>query len=499
MPWLTILVALPLLGAGGAGVFKGKTRQLIGIVTASITLILAIFLVIFRADLDEDYHWISQIGSHYALKLDGLSSLLVLVAVVLVVAVILVRWRSAGSLSNFVPLALALEGVALLTFIANDVFLFFLAFEATLVPIYFMIGLGGDPKRTKAALKFVIYQLAGGLVFLGGLIYLIIQAAEQPQPSLLFDDLSALALPIGAQQALCLVFFLPFAVKAPLVPVHSWLPDVIERGRTSASMLLVGLLDGLGIYGMVRFCFGLTPQAITWAAGGFAIVGLVSIIYGALAAISSTNLMRIVAFASISHTGMMILGIFALTTASLTGALTYLAAHGLSGAALVLTAGRVLRRRSGELARGSFGGLANSMPVLAGFFLIAGLATLALPGTFNFAAELPLLLGTWSRYPVLAALALIGVLAAGVYILWAYQRIFNGPAVDRDGNPVTDVDALKASGRKDLPMTARWAIGSILALLLVFGLVPGLTQQMVSDNVTTIMTQVQISDPEAGG
>lgn len=486
LPWLTILGALPLVGALVAVLVHGRARQVVSLVFAVATLGLAALAVAQRGDLDETYTWIPQIGVKYALRLDGLASMLLLVSTLLVVVVCIVVIGAPGKARSaaFLPLALALEGLALFTFMAGDALLFFVFFEATLVPMYFLISAGGDSRRSGAALKFLLYSLAGGLVLLGGIVYLMVNAN-----SLLFTDL-AKALPSeGAQHVLVIVFFIAFAVKAPLVPLHPWLPDAVEHGQPTSSVLLVGMLDGIGLYGMVRFCLGVTPQGATWAAFGLEIVSVVTIVYGALAAVASRSLLRMATFASISHAGFMVLGLFALTSAGLTGAMTYAGAHALSAAALLLVIEWVVARRGDTLTKGAFGGLARSAPVLAGLFLISGLATLALPGSANFAAEFPIIVGTWARYPVITAISLVGVLVAGAYVLWAYQRVFTGPESDSPGHLI----------QGDIGWAARLGAGLLLAGLLVFGVYPRPAQQLVDANTTQIMTQAQVSDPEPGG
>lgn len=488
MPWLTILGLLPLVGALVTTLVKGRVRIPIGLGFAVVTFGLAIWAATQRGSLDESYSWIPQIGAHYALRMDGLSALLVLVSTFLFAIVILTRWGSQRWF-NLPPLALALEGAALFTFLADDVLVFFIAFEVTLVPMYFLIAAGNKAKRSAAALKFLLYSLAGGLVLLGGVVYLAVVAPN----GLAFGDLSGLNLSTGAERTLFLVFFVAFAFKAPLVPLHPWLPDAVEQSRPAASVLLVGVLDGIGLYGMVRFCVGITPAGATWAAFGVEIVALVTVVYGAFAAIASRSLMRLVAFTSISHAGFMVLGLFAFTTAAANGAMTYVGAHALSATALILAAGWAVKRRGDDLTKGAFGGLARRAPVLAGVFLLAGLATLALPGTANFAAELPIILGVWARHPVITAVALLGVLAAGVYVLWAYQRVFTGRPSDE-----SDLMAEGAPQPGEIRPQSRLAIGLVLAGVIAFGVYPAPAQQMVSDNATSAMSQAHMSDPEGG-
>jgi len=483
MPWLTILAALPLVGAFATMAIRGKWRVVAGLAVALATLGLAVWATINRSSLDESHTWIPQIGASYALRLDGLAGLLVVVSAFLVAAVLVTRLGK-DSWQGFVPLALALEGLSLLTFMAADTLLFFLAFEATLVPMYFLIGAGGKPRRSAAALKFLIYSLAGGLVLLGGIVYLASRGAGTG-----FAELGGLHFTPGVERTLFVAFFASFAVKAPVVPLHPWLPDAVEHGRPSSSVLLVGLLDGIGLYGMVRFCFGLTPGGVTWAAYVISIIALVTVVYGALAAVASRSLLRMAGFASVSHAGFMVLGLFACTSASMSGAMVYVAAHAISASALILAAGWAVSRRGDALTKGAFGGLARRAPVLAGVFLLAGLATLALPGSANFAAELSIIVGAWQRYPILVAVALIGVLTAGAYVLWAYQRVFTG-------EPQAEVDDTLQPG--DVNWPARLGVGAMLAALLAFGLYPAPAQQLVADNTVQAMKQAQVTDPQEG-
>jgi len=479
---LTLLAALPLVGAVLTVVLPARARPPVGLVFALAALGLAGWATAHRDTLSESVAWIPQIGARYALRLDGLATLLVLVSALLVVAVLVTRLGK-STWPTFVPLALALEGVALLTFMADDVLLFFIAFEATLVPMYFLIGAGGKPRRSAAALKFLIYSLAGGLLLLGGIVYL-----ASFGKGLGYSQLATLSLDPTAERALFLAFFVSFAVKAPLVPLHPWLPDAVEHGRPASSVLLVGLLDGIGLFGMVRFCVGLTPHGAAWAAAGISIAALVTVVYGALAAVATRSLLRLAAFASISHAGFMVLGLFAFTSASVNGSLVYVGAHAISASALILAVGWAVARRGDTLGKGAFGGLARRAPVLAGVFLLAGLATLALPGSANFAAELSIIVGAWGRHPVLVAVALIGVLAAGVYVLWAYQRVFTGEPAEAEevGDP------------GDIGWPSRLGIGIMLVVLLAFGVHPSPAQHLVAGNTNAAMSAAQMSDPQEG-
>jgi len=483
--WLIVLGTLPLVGAALTWVTPKRVRQIVGVGFAVATFGLAAYAATISDSLTVAHAWIPQVGAWFALRMDGLSALLVLVSAGVMVVVSIVKLTPDDDTHPlFIPLALALEGFALFTFLADDALLFFLFFEATLLPMYFLIALGGDARRSAAALKFLLYSLAGGLALLGGIIYLMVVG-----DGLRFEDLTLLGATVltpEAQQVLLIAFFVAFAVKSPLVPLHPWLPDAVEHGQPFSPVLLVGMLDGMGLYGMVRFCVGVTPFGSGWASAIIEIIAVVTVIYGALAAIASRSLLRLAAFASVSHCGFMVLGLFAINTTAATGAMTYVAAHALSASAFLLAAQWVVQRRGDTLERGVFGGLARRAPVLAGVFLLAGLATLALPGTANFAAEFAVIIGTWARYPIIAAVSLGGVLGAAIYVLWAYQRIFTGAGDDDAELPGNDI----GGGQ-------RLAIGLLLVAIIPLGIYPAGTQQMVHPNASAAIQSVQASQGDS--
>ena len=337
--------------------------------------------------LTETHDWIAAFGVHYALGVDGLGLLLILLTVVLVPIVLVASWHDAdaeahsSAAARSSPWALALEGLSLAVFAATDVFLFYVVFEATLIPAYFLIGGFGRPSgRTAAALKFLMYQLGGGLVLLGSVIGLYVVSrpgrravvpAHRPR--------SSSTSPPSAGRWLFVGFFIAFAVKAPLFPLHTWLADTTEKATPGTSVLLVCVLDKIGTFGMLRFCLGLFPEASQWATPVVVALALISIVYGALLAIGQDDLLRLIGLTSLSHFGFITLGIFAFTTQGGSGAILYMVNHGLGTAALFLLAGYLIRRRGTSLIS-EMGGLEKVTPVLAGLFLVAGLATLGLPG-----------------------------------------------------------------------------------------------------------------------
>ena len=281
--------------------------------------------------------------------------------------------------------------------------MFYLFFEATLIPMYFLIGGFGGPRRAYAAVKFLLFSLAGGLVMLASVIGLYVWSVRLTgAPTYLLSDLSKLDLGTDIGRWLMLGFLIAFIVKAPMVPVHTWLPTATEQSTPGTSVLLVGILDKIGTFGMIRFCLGLFPEASQWVAPVMVVLALISIIYGAVAAIGSTNLLRLVAYTSISHFGFMVLGIYTFTSAGITGSIFYMLNHGFSTAALFLVLGFLITRRGSALV-GAYGGVQKLAPVLTGVFLMAGLSGLALPGMSSFVSEFMVLAGTWSRQPVVGS------------------------------------------------------------------------------------------------
>ncbi|MGI5950706.1 MAG: NADH-quinone oxidoreductase subunit M, partial [Brooklawnia sp.] len=271
----------------------------------------------------------------------------------------------------------------------------------------------------------------------------------------------------------------------PMVPVHSWLPDAAEQALPGATTLLVGVLDKIGTFGMIRLCLDMFPEASSWATPLVVVLAVVSILYGAFMAISSKNLLRLVAFTSVSHFGFMVLGIFGFTQASISGTIFYMLAHGFSSAALFLTVGFLLYRR-GSVEIADFGGVQKIAPVMAGVFLVAGLATLGLPGTANFVGEFTIMTGAWPRQMVAVAFAVLGTVFAALYVLWAYQRVFTGePTAEVTEHITTDLN-----GRE------RMVVAPLIALLLFFGFYPQPMFDVVEQTAVTTMSQVGMTDPE---
>ncbi|MDR0435512.1 MAG: NADH-quinone oxidoreductase subunit M [Propionibacteriaceae bacterium] len=486
VPWLTLLFVVPLCGAIVALPLNGVRNRVAGLVASCLTMVLAITVVVLSRfhDLAEQVLWLRRLGAWYALDIDGLSGPLVIAATVLGCAVLAVGFdleavadaptdgpdapQRGMRPEAFTTMVLAAEACVIAALLSSDLVLFFLFFEASLVPVYLLIGCWGGRKRSVAASRFLIFGLAGGFVLLGGIVGVISIVSETERPNTLLSALSAIDFSPGTERLLFLLFFVAFAIKGPLIPAHSWLPLVAKEANPAVTALVVGMVDGLGGYAMIRFAVGLFPNAAVWAAPGVMILALANIWYAGFAAAGARLLSQFACYTSISHFGFVVLGIFALTSTSVTGSAMYLSAHALSVGALLLVCGLV-QQATGTAEIGAFRGLRTQAPVLAGLFLIAGLATLALPGFLNFAAELQVLVGAWERHPVLALFAIIGTLFGAVYVVLVYQRLFTGQP--RSESPIGD----------DVSVPRRVVVGGLLALLLFFGCAPRLLQSYIAD------------------
>ena len=502
-PLLTALALTPLVGAVLLFAVKGPAAKWLGLVFSLITLVLAVVAALsYRPGGDamqmvEQVPWIPQFGAHYSLGLDGIGLTLVLLTAILVPVVLVASWNvsetgeSRWTARGFFGLVLALEAASLYVFLSTDVLLFYLFFELTLIPMYFLIGgFGGrgrnGRRRSYAAIKFLLFSLAGGLVMLASVIGLyVVSSQSSGGATYLLADLMKLQIPETTQRWLFLGFMFAFALKAPMVPFHTWLPDAAEESTPGAATLMVGVLDKIGTFGMIRFCLGLFPEASQWATPVVIVLAVISVLYGAIAAIGQKNLMRLIAFTSISHFGLMVLGIFALTTQGVVGSTLYMLNHGFSTAALFLVVGFMISRRGSAMV-GDFGGVQKVAPVLAGLTLVAGLSSLALPGLSSFVSEFMVLAGTFSRYPIHAVVATISTVLAALYVLIMFQRAMTGPTPDVVKDTVTDLN-----GRE------RLALAPLVLLILVLGFFPRPALAIIEPSVTATLQHVGVADPDA--
>ena len=514
-PWLTVIGAIPLAGALVIAIIPAASsdekavlgpRDLlskqIALVTSLVTLGLTVAMAVKFSpggpafQFVEIHQWIPQFGVHYAVGVDGIALVLIGMTAVLMPVVILASWHDADpgghgdsapaprrSVKTYFALMLVLETMVIGVFAATDVFLFYVFFEAMLIPMYFMIGSYGVGQRQYAAVKFLLYSLLGGLLMLVAVIALYVYSTQGGhQGTFLFSQLSHLALSTNAERWLFLGFFVAFAIKAPLWPFHTWLPDAATSAQPGAAVVLVGVLDKVGTFGMIRYCLELFPAASRYFTPLILTLAVIGVLYGAVVAIGQADIKRLIAYTSISHFGLIALGIFVLTSQGQAGATLYMVNHGFATGALFLVAGfMIARRRSQRIA--DYGGVQKVAPVLAGVFLISGLAGLSLPGLSTFVSEFLVLVGTFTRYRAAAVAATAGIILAAIYILWLYQRTMTGPV-----RPETEKFP-------DLKARELWAVGPLIALLIFFGFFPQPLLNIINPAVRHTLVQVHATDP----
>lgn len=494
---LTIIMLLPLVGAGLIAILPSAQERLVKQVALATTIIVAAATIVkalnFNVDNTElqfrqSYSWISSFGINWALGVDGIALILILMSVILAPIVILGGWNESEggrfSVKTFYILILVLETMVIGVFAATDLFLFYVFFEAMLIPIYFLIGGYGSGERAAAAVKFLLYSLFGGLLMLASIIGLFVISGQNGEVTFDITKLSELHTGMSAstQNLLFLGFFIAFAIKAPLWPFHTWLPDAAKSGSAGTSILLLGILDKVGTYGMIRFCLEIFPDASKTFTPLIIVLSLISILYGAFLAIGAKDIKRLIAYTSISHFGFITLGIFAMTTQSQAGATLYMFNHGFSTAALFLVAGWMILRR-GSSTISDFGGLQRITPIMAWSFFIAGLSGLALPGLSSFVSEFLVLVGTYTRYPVAAILATFGIVLAALYILIPVQRALHGTTTPGNEN------------LKDHNLREKIAIAPVIAIIVFLGFYPSPLLKIINPAAAHIVQQQGYSDP----
>ncbi len=494
-PWLTVLCLVPLVGAGVVAMVPRERTELVkrtALLTSLTVLVLAVLMFVAfdpqgdRFQFVQAYDWIPRFGVQYAVGADGIALVLIALVALLVPVVLLASWDEADAqprrVKTFFALVLVLETMMIGVFAATDLFLFYVFFEAMLIPMYFLIGQFGGPKRSYAAVKFLLYSLFGGLLMLAALIGLYVQSTHEGPGTFSFGALLHLHLSHPMQIALFLGFFIAFAIKAPLFPFHTWLPDAGAEAPTGGAVLLVGVLDKVGTFGFLRYCLPLFPYAARTLGPYILALCIIGILYGALLAMGQKDLKRLVSYTSVAHFGFIGLGCFAFTSQAGTGAVLYMVNHGLSTGALFLVIGFLCARGDSRL-MGTYSGIAKVAPVLAGLFFVSGLSALALPGLSTFISEFLVLVGTFTRYPAAAVLGTLGIVLAALYILLAYQRTMQGP--------------LSAAHEKMLDLRPRevLAVAPLIALMLVFGFYPKPLTDVITPAVNATMHDVGVSDP----
>jgi NADH-quinone oxidoreductase subunit M len=458
------------------------------VIVAGATIAMAMNFQRDNVDLQfvEKYSWIPLFGINFAVGIDGLALVLILMSTILAPIVVLSGWNEAHggrwSVKTFYILILVLETMMIGVFAATDVFLFYVIFEAMLIPVYLLIGSYGTGERSAAAIKFLIYSLFGGLLMLASIIALYVMSGAQGGHTFDLQALSKLEMSSTTQNFLFLGFFIAFAIKAPLWPLHTWLPDAAASATPGTSVLLLGVLDKVGTFGMIRYCLTLFPEASKTFTPLIMVLAVISIVYGAILAIGQRDLKRLIAFTSISHFGFITMGIFAMTSQGHSGATLYMFNHGFSTAALFIVGGWMIARR-GSSTIAEFGGLQRVTPVMAWSFFLAGMSSLALPGLSSFVSEFLVLVGTFTRYPVHAVIATFGIVLAALYILIPVQKALHGPITP--GN----------EGLSDLNLREKVAIAPVIAIIIALGFYPAPLLNVINPASAHVIAQMGFTDP----
>jgi NADH-quinone oxidoreductase subunit M len=469
---LSVLVFFPALGALALLLLRGD--DLVWIRRLALTISIAEFLLSLLLipgvplgaagyQLEEFARWINVPPINYHLGVDGISLFLVILTTFLTLISVIASWKSIEHrVKEFFVMLLMLEVGVIGVFFSLDLFLFFLFWEVMLIPMAFLIGIWGHERRIYAAVKFVLYTMTGSILMLVGIIWLYNATGtfDLPKIQQLLQS-GALVLPARTEMILFLAFFLAFAIKVPLFPLHTWLPDAHVEAPTAGSVILAGVLLKLGTYGMIRFCLPLFPNASRRFAPAVAVLAIVGIIYGALVALVQPNLKKLVAYSSVSHLGFVVLGIFAFNPISMQGAVFQMLAHGISTGALFLLVGMLYdRRHTFEISE--YGGLATPMPKLAAFFLFVALSSLGLPMLNGFVGEYLTLLGTYQVHWNWAAWAATGVILSACYLLWSYQRVFFGEVTREKNRTLPDVSPREKWILVSIAVVTLWmGIGSV--------------------------------------
>ena len=446
---LTLLLAIPVIGALLLSLLP--RRQTMALFSLALLSAGAAFLwsvkIFSRFDggngsmqFMERVPWMPNFGIQYIVGIDGISLFLVLLTTLLMPLAILASWSVQDKVKEYLIFMLLLETGMLGAFVALDLFLFYVFWEVMLVPMYFLIGVWGGTRRIYAALKFVIYTMAGSLLMLLAIIYLAIRHAQVTQV-MTFNLLQLYDLHLAPEQQmwLFLAFALSFAIKVPLFPFHTWLPDAHVEAPTAGSVILAGVLLKLGAYGFLRFAIPLFPDAALAATPYIIALAVISIIYGAVVAMMQSDIKKLVAYSSVSHLGFVILGLFALNMQGVQGAIYQMISHGLSTGALFLLVGMIYERRHTRMID-AFGGLWQQLPVFSTLFLIVMLSSIGLPGLNGFVGEFLILLGSFSVAPRWTAVATTGVILGAIYMLWMFRRVIFGPLTHAENQQLKDLN-----------------------------------------------------------
>jgi NADH-quinone oxidoreductase subunit M len=484
---LTVITFLPLFSVAALLVLRSDDHVWIRrIAFAASVAEFAVSLLLLRGfdstdpayQFQEFHNWIGP-SIHYHLGIDGISLFLVLLTTFLTPLAILCSWKSINEhVKGFFASLLLIETAMIGVFVSLDLFLFFVFWELTLIPMYFLIGMWGHERRIYAAVKFILYTMFGSILMLVAILWLYNITGTFDLP--MIENTLASSAPLSPTTGLLLfgAFFLAFAIKVPLFPLHTWLPDAHTEAPTAGSVILAGVMLKLGTYGILRFCLPLFPEAAHRMAPLIGALAIIGIIYGALVATVQHDLKRLVAYTSVSHLGFVVLGIFAFNAIAMQGAIYQMLNHGVSTGALFLAVGMLYDRRHTHEIK-EFGGLATPMPVLMSFFLFIALSSLALPPLNGFIGEFLILVGTFASHHTWAAWATSGAVLSAIYLLWAYQRVALGNVTVEKNRTLSD-----ASGRE------RFILVTVAVVILFMGVASPLFTRRMEPATNALLQQM---------
>ena len=482
--WLPIAVAVLL-----AFIPKGAVSAIkaIGLFTSLVTFILSLTILqqfqegVAGFQLVESRAWIPQWGIRYALGIDGISLWLVLLTTLLTPVVLLSSWNAIHKHpKEYVISFLIMEAAMIGVFVATDILVFYVFFELTLLPMYLVIGVWGGANRIYAAIKFFLFTITGSLLMLLGIIYLaFLQYHREGIPDFSIESLYGLAIAPHTQAILFGAFALAFAIKVPLFPLHTWLPDAHVEAPTGGSIILAGVMLKMGTYGFLRFCLPLFPDASAKYASLMITLAVIGVIYGALVAWVQPDMKKLVAYSSVSHLGFCVLGIFAFNQTAIEGSILQMVNHGISTGALFLLVGVIYERRHTRLLA-DYGGIAKTMPLYATLFVIAMLSSVGLPGLNGFVGEFLILSGAFKTHPRAAVIAATGVILAAIYLLWLVQRVFFGPITEEENKVIPEIAWNEVA-----------AMVPLIVMMVWIGLYPNVFLRKMTPSVQRLLTTVQ--------
>lgn len=488
LPIISMLLVFPLLAAVVTAILPKNNARLIkgwAFVAVAVEFVLSLYLLAnfvpntSQMQFVEFVPWIPQIGISYHVGIDGLSFWLVMLTTFLMLIAIPASFSEINDrIKEYVIFFLILETAMLGVFVALDVFLFYVFWEFSLIPMAFLIGIWGHERRIYAAVKFILFTMTGSLLMLVAIIVLYFATGART-----FDliELQKMITPASLQPWLFAAFALAFAIKVPMFPLHTWLPDAHVQAPTAGSIILAGVLLKLGAYGFIRYCLTLFPDASRQFAPVLIVLAIIGIIYGAMVAAMQKDLKSLVAYSSVSHMGFIILGIFVFSQQAMSGAILQMVNHGISTGALFLLVGLLYERRHTRLIA-EFGGLQKVIPLFSFLLLVVMFSSMGLPGLNGFVGEFLILLGAWSASPVYTMFAAVGVILAAIYLLWAYQRAMQGPVTNEKNKHLPDLN------RRELVLVA-----VMIALIVVIGVLPNLLLNPMQASISELLSPSNVA------